>query len=307
MTISEDEQAETVLRRIGYYRLSGYWHPFRERDNTGKTQETFRAGTQLAHAVDLYVFDKRLRLLMLDAIERVEIGLRVDIALLLGEVDTWAHRDINNFNSYFKSVDPGTSNVRHMDWLSNLDRLSDRSREEFLKHFREKYTGPLPIWIAVELWDFGTLSTIVNGLHDTHVQRLADKYQLQRRNMLVSWLRCINFVRNVCAHHSRLWNRPLIDQPQASHLPPLLQHWQSMPYRNSRMYAAASILQYFLKFINPTSSWGSRLEMLLGEFPEAPGLTIQSSGFQNGWEQYQLWNSPSAGLPKTATATLNPD
>jgi abortive infection bacteriophage resistance protein len=296
------DQAVNWLRRIGYYRLSGYWYPFRERDGE-KVLETFRGGTELAHAFNLYVFDKRLRLLMLDAIERVEVGFRVEIALLIGKVDPWAHRSPQTFNRYFNEVvDPTTSGTRHADWLSRLDELCGRSREDFAKHFRAKYSGHFPIWIAVELWDFGTLSNLINGLHDKHVQPLAERYGLPRRTMLVSWIRCLNFVRNVCAHHGRLWNRPLIDQPAPPRKDeiPLLQHWLPHEKINSRLYAAASILQYFLRSMSPQSAWGNRLHALIDEFPGGPGL--RSCGFPSDWHSQDLWinGSATAALPSTA-------
>ena len=287
--IPEDRnQAAHWLLRIGYYRLSGYWYPFRERKD-GVAQETFRPGTNLKHAFDLYVFDKRLRMLMLDAIERVEVGLRVDAAHILGKSDPWAHRSQGNFNRYFNEVDPVDQTPRHTKWLSRLDELCDRSSEDFAKRFREKYSGHFPIWIAIELWDFGILSHLVDGLHDTHLQALTDKYALPRRTLLVSWIRSLNFVRNVCAHHGRLWNRPLVDQPA---IPrdgeiPLLQHWRSHAQVNSRIYATASILQYFLKIMSPRSTWAERLKALHAEFPGAPLLL--SSGFPPEWQAEELW------------------
>jgi abortive infection bacteriophage resistance protein len=300
MAISDQEQAEAWLKRVGYYRLSGYWYPFRERQTTqaadGSEQvvvlDSFRPGTELSHAFALYVFDKRLRLLMLDAIERIEVGLRVDIALLMGKDDPWAHRNPNNFNRYFRNLDPDDLAVRHTKWLSYLDALGARSREEFAKHFYTKYKDPFPIWIAVELWDFGTLSTLVNGMKDKDLQHLADKYGVPRRTMLVSWMQSINFVRNVCAHHGRLWNRPLVIQPAPprGNEIPLFQHWSKDTYAKTRMYAAASILQLLLRTISPGSSWGERLKELMSTFPGGPGLLQAPGGFPKGWEEMPLWN-----------------
>lgn len=288
------------LRRVGYYRLSGYWYPFRERqvshDAKGKeiTQvlDTFRPGTELSHAFNLYVFDKRLRLLFLDAIERVEVGLRVDIALLLGQSDPWAHRNPNTFNRYFRSVDSQDLAIRHTKWICYLDALASRSREEFAKHYFEKYKDPFPLWIAIELWDFGTLSTLVNGMKDKDLQHLADKYQIPRRTMLISWIQSINFVRNICAHHGRLWNKPLVIQPA----PPrknemdLLEHMVTDLYAKTRLYAVAALLQFFLKTISPMSSWGDRLKKTMAIFPGGPGLQQQNpGGFPENWESLPLW------------------
>jgi hypothetical protein len=83
MAITDPARATAALERIGYYRLSGYWHPLRQ--STPATPpsppiilDDFQAGAEFGQVIDLYVFDKKLRLLILDALERVEVGLRTD-------------------------------------------------------------------------------------------------------------------------------------------------------------------------------------------------------------------------------------
>ena len=89
MVISDDALAQSFLNRIGYYRLSGYWYPYRESTLSGTNilvADKFRTGTKFSEVVELYVFDKKLRLLMMDVIERVEIALRVQVTLELGKL-----------------------------------------------------------------------------------------------------------------------------------------------------------------------------------------------------------------------------
>lgn len=95
MKISDESKAKKFLQKIGYYRLSGYWYPFRESKLSvgadGKpvvtVLDTFRHGAELHQAVDLYVFDKKLRILLLDALERIEIALRVSQIAIVGHRD----------------------------------------------------------------------------------------------------------------------------------------------------------------------------------------------------------------------------
>jgi abortive infection bacteriophage resistance protein len=110
MEISNPAAARACLQRIGYYRLSGYWYPFRTTrtvagapgsNPTILVEDNFRAGTHFRQVMDLYVFDKRLRMLLLDAIERIEVAFRVDLALLLGQRDKLAHRDQRQFEAFF--------------------------------------------------------------------------------------------------------------------------------------------------------------------------------------------------------------
>lgn len=310
--ITDIPAASTCLERIGYYRLSGYWYPFRKsrvsrNPVTGQilispitrrpqivVEDDFRPGTTFQQVMDLYVFDKRLRLHFLDAIERVEVALRVDIALLLGARDPWAHRDPAQLHGNFAlKKDPITGQTKFQDWLNRLDNTFVRSKEEFVKHFKRKYAGAKPpIWIAIELWDFGMLSTFLSGMKINDLQALALKYGLPRVDLLTTWIRNINNVRNICAHHSRLWNRSPADQasPPKQREIPVLDHLASDKVAQSRIYATAAILQYFLKTIHPTSSWGSRLVTQCQGFPTSPVCNLTQAGFPLNWDQQPLWN-----------------
>ncbi|MCA3375877.1 MAG: Abi family protein, partial [Roseomonas sp.] len=103
---------------------------------------------------------------LLDALERVEIAVRTDIALLLGQYSPTAHRDPSLLHGNFaRRVDPKIRLTLHRDWLSRVDHSFARSKEDFVVHFKNKYAGSdLPIWMSVELWDFGALSHFYAGL-----------------------------------------------------------------------------------------------------------------------------------------------
>lgn len=295
MIITDQPRAENYLRRIGYYRLSAYWYPFRRstvtQDAQGRAQasvhDDFKPDTDFPSVLALYVFDKKLRLLLLDALERIEIALRTDVALLLGHKDPWAHRDPSRLHGNFaKKAHWRTGTTAHAEWLARLDKIAGRSMDEFAQHFRRKYpASPLPIWMAVELLEFGMLSRFIEGMTVADQDTLARKYGLPRRELLTSWVRTLTFVRNVCAHHGRLWNRSLIDQPK----PPMkgeipdLDHLASDRFAQERLYAAVAIVRFMLRIINPTSGWADRLRTHLGTFPASPHLTFGSTGFPANW------------------------
>jgi abortive infection bacteriophage resistance protein len=296
LAITDDGRATAALERIGYYRLSGYWYPLRASSGSGLSLtvlDTFRPGTEFGQVVDLYVFDKKLRLLTLDALERVEVALRTDIALLLGRFSSVAHRDPGLLHGRFaKKLASGRSLTSHQIWLNRLDETAARSREDFVQHFRNCYSTPLPIWMAVELWDFGMLSHFLSGMRYQDQATLAAKYGLPRPELLTGWVRSLNFVRNLCAHHSRLWNRPLVDQPplpRAGEVT-LLSHLVADQHLQKRFCAAAAILRYLLCYINPTSSWATRFAALIGTLPAAPGISHRHMGFPRDWTQVPLWH-----------------
>jgi abortive infection bacteriophage resistance protein len=313
MEITDVAAAAACLGRIGYYRLSGYWYSARRshiathpltrailpHPISGKpqiiVQDEFRSGTTFQQVMDLYVFDKRLRLLFLDAIERVEVALRVDIALLIGARGAWAHRDPAQLHGNFtKKINPLHGETDYKKWLERLDQTFDRSKDEFVKHFKRKYPGDQPpIWIAIELWDFGMLSVFLGGMQMDDREALAKKYGLPRPALLASWARNLNNVRNMCAHHGRLWNRSPADQatpPKRGEIP-MLDHLAADKVAQSRIYATAAALQFLLRTINPTSTWGKRLEKHLASFPYSAVSQLGQAGFSDNWSSLQLWQS----------------
>jgi abortive infection bacteriophage resistance protein len=297
MVITDRAKAEHALERIGYYRLSGFWYPFRlpvrDEANVVKISGNFRPLTNLETVIDLYVFDKKLRLLFGDALERIEIALRVQISLLLGKIGPTAHRDPKKLHGNFSKIAPKTGEPKHHTWLKRTDQAFSDSREEFATHFREKYAGEHPpIWIACELWDFGALSTLFGGLQKPDQTQIADQYGINSFKMMESWIRTLNVTRNICAHHGRLWNRPLVFQPSwpTPDQAPKLAHIDGVTKSQTRTYAVACISKHMLDVINPTSSWGERLKTLCSTFPDHPVISLEAAGFPPDWQTQQLWN-----------------
>lgn len=194
MTITDIPKASSYLERIGYYRLSGYWYPYRDSSTDPATgipvvRDQFKAGTHFSEIVDLYVFDKMLRLLMLDVIERIEIALRVQITLQLGQYGSCAHLDPNHLHGNFsRRPDPKTGQIRHREWMRRVEEAFDQSKEDFAKHFRTKYAGSdPPIWIAAEAWDFGAMSVLFGGLNKNDQQAIAQKFNVPTFRIMESW------------------------------------------------------------------------------------------------------------------------
>lgn len=290
LAITDTVRAEAALTRIGYYRLSEYWHPMRQVAPTVPGQpvtllHTFQGGARFCDATDLYVFDKRLRLLLLDAIERIEVALRVWCAHTLGARDPYIHRD-------WKALDPAFVAKDHATWLSRIDGAAAKSREDFIAKFLKEYSPPVPLWVSIECWDFGILSYFVTGISTADKTAMATHYGLPRRELLTSWVRSVNHVRNICAHHSRLWNRVLVDRPKPPRAREIaeLDHLAAHIAAHNRLYAVAAALQYLLKQIHPSSTWSARLKAHMRSFPVSPLLDIKSSGFPPNWERESLWN-----------------
>ncbi|WP_218462336.1 Abi family protein [Maritimibacter sp. DP1N21-5] len=295
MAIQDHAKASEYLQRIGYYRLSAYWHPMWKRDpDTGRTIDEFVQGTTFKEATDLYAFDGRLRLLMLDALERIEVSLRTEVALCLGAKDPYAHRSLSNFGRDFARARYRGGATKHREWLNRLDDRAASSKDRFAEHFRTKYPSEnMPIWIAVELLDFGPLSHLISGMSNKDLAAVGRSYGGLKPDQVKSWTRALAFTRNVCAHHSRLWNKPLVNQPSlaGNNIPGDLKHIQDRADAGTRLYSIAAVARTMLRSANPRTKWGERFVSHIQTFPDSPRLSIGSAGFPENWMKEPLWAS----------------
>lgn len=296
MGVDNDDAALSYLRRIGYYRLSGYWYPLRAIDEAASRREgmpirlnEFVPGSRFEDVVKLYVFDKKLRLLAMDAMERIEMAVRVDVAYLLGNRDPCAHENPGcldgNFSKKRRRRGPDAGRTDHELWLVKYQMLVHRSRRlPFVAHHIEAYGGKLPIWVAIGVWDFGLLSRFFAGMRFDDRQIIATRYGAPDGKAFASWLRSLNFMRNVAAHHARMWNINVLE------VAPLPEGWPEMP--NARPFFYFCLMQKLLRTICPNSTWGQRFRALLEEeFPKFPAeaLTLRDIGSSQDWEHWDLW------------------
>jgi len=292
LRISDGAAAQRCLRRIGYYRLSAYWYPFRVPVAVAPPtrSDDFLPNSRFADALALYVFDKRLKLLVMDAIERVEIAMRVELSLCLGSKGAFSYLDAAQLDPKFSASTSGGSSLLD-DWKAKMTTLHNQSHEEFVRHFDGVYSLPMPIWMACELWDFGMMSRLFSGLKAPDKQTIALRFGVPKAGWLESWLRALNVVRNIVAHHARLWNRLLGVSPA---LPPRgsmpgFDGLQLFPNVNRRVYAILCILAHLLSVINPNSHWKNRVVALANAFPSMPHAKLSDMGFPANWQTHSFW------------------
>lgn len=310
LEVGSDDEALWYLEAAGYYRLSGYFYPFRSSSTpifvNGKPQRQprlseFIPGAAFDAVAALYRFDNDLRLISLSAIEKLEIAVRSKIAHHLAAQDTCAHLNADFMHVKFKAPreeGDGTALPSNYDiWIQQHAKLTARSKEDFVKHFREKYIPPIPLWVSIEVWDFGLLSHFFNGLNDRDKAAIAASFGLARFALLASWLRSISHLRNICAHHSRLWNRALTDNPKPPGRAeiPLLEHITGDPYKRNHIYGTLAVMQYMLLQAGFGRAWGEKLKELIANFPAStPTATLHSMGFPEEWYKLELWAGPTS-------------
>lgn len=290
--LSFEQQADLLLSRgmtgdrsviigrlavVNYYRLSGYWHTFRKLPD-----QVFQDRTTFEKVWLRYAFDRRLRLLVMDAVERVEIAFRTQLA--------YQHAHHHN-HAFAYALDPATLPGLRADqrnrFLSALSDEMQNSKETFVEHFRMKYGKDhacMPIWMAAEIMTFGHMLTLFRG-SGQNIKRAVAQPLGVHDTVINSWLLTLNTIRNICAHHGRLWNRALGTKPM---IPKNDSRWHApVVVGNERIFGVLTILKYCLDRIAPQSQWPVRMLRLLEEYPDIPRASM---GFPSDWMMCPIWN-----------------
>jgi abortive infection bacteriophage resistance protein len=263
----DDSRALGWLKRIGYYRLSAYFIPFR---NTAT--DTFHNGTTLDQILNLYKFDGGLRLLTMQAIGRIEIAVRAVVTYELAHaLGPFGYADPVHFDPAFD----------HAGLMRIIHREEQRSSETFVHHYRSKYRSEmyLPVWMATELISFGSLSQMYANLRTKLRKEIARRFN-QPAPVFLSWLHTLTAIRNTCAHHGRLWNKELAVKPE------LPKAWKAQGIDNRRYSIIALISQTLLDEVSPGSKWKERLK---AHFDAYPAVDFAQMHFSIDWRTRAPW------------------
>lgn len=274
LTITDDDRADYYLSNIGYYRLSGYMYPFQENDH-----HQFKAGVSFKKVLNHYIFDKKLRFLLLDALERIEISLRTNLT---------NHYSLSNGPHWFMDQNLFNNSVLHSQFIADLNERCKDSNEKFIKAYRYKYSKPElpPSWMAFETLTFGSVVSVYENLKDDDNKKAIAKTFGTFPSILESWLKSMLFVRNCSAHHSRLWNRRIPLKPMIPTRKKNRFLQTVNDNTNKQLYGILSCILYVLNQINPTSSFQTKLKELFTEYPD---VDIRNMGFRDDWSQESLW------------------
>ncbi|WP_241973004.1 Abi family protein [Cryobacterium sp. TMT2-14] len=306
--VRDPENCRQILQAVGYYRLTGYLYPLRESeayvDDEGRRRvrilNHYRSGTSVEYAATLIDFDRRLRLLVLDGIERIEISFRMQVGYVLGRQSAFAHLDPSNFVGSFTEAQTDTRTgdttpSKHLQWIERVNARQSESDEAFVAHFRDKYDDEMPIWALTEILELGQLGRLYSGLNNSIATEIATAYGAPSKKVMSSWISSLNYVRNVSAHHARLFNRKLVSAPaRPTHTQvPLLGHLKEATVAKQvfGLYNALAVMAYLLRSIDPDSGWLARVVEPIQAFPDSDYLTAESMGVPPGWSQLALWSS----------------
>ncbi|HEX2687869.1 MAG TPA: Abi family protein [Kofleriaceae bacterium] len=282
--LTSDEVDRTWTARSGRYRLSAYWYTFR----TPGT-EILRPGTTFDEVWDRYVFDQQLRVLVMEAIESIEVTARTQLAYHHAHAfDPFAYA--SNPTSLPNMTNGGAGDPRsHAHWIRNVRKQIGRSGDHpFVRAYRAKYTSSadLPIWMATELMTLGNVLSMYQGRRIQERQPVATIFGVTITE-LESWLMMLHNVRNICAHHGRFWNRKLAKRPK------IPSGWhQPVAIDNTTVFAALTVCAYCLTKVAPASDWHAQVRRLIERYPKIPKRTATgwTMGLPDNWFDCPIWS-----------------
>ncbi len=283
MIIQDQKAAQHYLRFISYYRFCGYAIEFEEPAVNG--EKCYRQGTTFEQVLDCYVFDCKLRLLVINAIERIEIAIRTvmvnELALKYNDAHWYLNKNL--FLPKFQHNELIQAIKKETHYKAQDGTIQHKKREKFIQHYFDKYPTPeLPaVWMIAEVLSLGTWSIIFANLIDRENQKIICKHFGINYVVMTSWLHTLTYLRNLCAHHSKLWNRHFTLKPLIAN------NYRSQLEKNTHFSAQAAILKVLLDVISPASEWSKHLRDLIKEYPQ---MDIKKMGFAEGWDEHPFWH-----------------
>lgn len=290
LIIDDEPKALSYLQEISYYRLSAYFLPYQS------AKDNFEDNITFEQIIKTYSFDRELRLLVFDCIERIEVAIRTQFIyqMALHYNDSHWQDNQNHFiTPYYNKI--GNLVNPFADFQAIISKAKTaRTPETFIKHYINTYNKPAnpPSWMCFELLTIGELSHIYRGLkNNADKKRIAEFFEVHP-TVFTSWLHTLTYVRNICAHHSRLWNRDLAIEPEKLLKPK--GNWIAKPYENNkRVFYFLCVLRYLLLRANPSNSMKQKLENLFNKYPTVPikylGIPSDGKGNLLEWQNEPLW------------------
>jgi abortive infection bacteriophage resistance protein len=277
MTFKDLPNAPHFLSNISYYRLKGYW--WEMQDN--QVNHHFRNGSVFEDVIDLYNFDRHFRLIVFNAIERIEIALRTKLIY---------HFSLSHGAEWYLNPSLFDKQKEFALFVSKIYSDMGRSSEEFIvKHFENHPTEHPESWKGLEVLTLGTLSKLYQNIKHQMPQKsqIANEFGLNNQKYLASWLLTITLIRNIIAHHGRLWNRVVInkyDWPPSTNKP-LLSYIPNNVQRR-KIFPILSAIIYLNNEVSPKHHIKSELLQLFQNFPN---IQLGRMGFPVNWRNEPIW------------------
>jgi abortive infection bacteriophage resistance protein len=262
LIFGDEAFATRFLDVTSYYRLTGYGLHLRVLNADGTRSDNFRPGTTFEQIVSIYEFDRRLRLLVLDAVERFEVGFRSRVSN--GMAAKYGPHWFLDPSLFKSKIDKKTQKLL-FDPSEFVGAATKHGQTLSIRHYTNTYSTPPcpPTWMLAEASTFGLWSKGFSMLANRSDQKpIADAFSLPIPE-LASFSQAINDLRNKCAHHSRVWDARFANGPKIAGV------LTGITKDNQTLFAQLSALIYCLWTIDPRTKWLDFLEKLINECPLA--------------------------------------
>ena len=275
LIIEDETRVKNYLKHIGYYRFSAYLYPLL---TMPKETHIFKSGATFDNALDMYRFDRHLRLLMFNQIEKIEVAVRSAIVNITSR-ETSNPFWMTNLTCFYDAK-------QFVKTQQLIDTELAKSREDFIEHFRTTYSEPYPpAWMLAEILPLGVLTKIYENIKSNQIRKkIAQEFSLTVP-VFMSWMTIVTVTRNNCCHHSRVWNRTFA--LRALTMRRMTRPWISDNVNQQKVYFSLCIIKYFLDIISPNNDMTSKLQSLLSDYPT---IDTNAMGFPMDWKQEDLWH-----------------
>jgi abortive infection bacteriophage resistance protein len=242
MLFRDEDKAKHQLENINYYRFSGYCLIYKENHKT----DNFKTNTYFEDILDIYIFDRELRLLFLEAIEQIEVSIKTRFSHELScKYDPHFHLNPSIFSCP----------IKYAQTILKLKNEFTRSKEIWVKHFKNNYKETLPpVWSSIELMTLGQISHWFDNIkYRQDKQLIAKSYKIDEK-VLSSFLHHLTIVRNISAHHSRLWNKKFTLDFRLPNYPQEL-NAKINKGKKKHIYNTIIMIDYILTIIDVNNDW----------------------------------------------------
>ncbi|MDR0737798.1 MAG: Abi family protein [Prevotellaceae bacterium] len=275
LIIPDEQRAINYLTNIGYFRLGAYLYPLLK---DPKTNHTYKDGATFDMALNMYRFDRKLRILLFNEIEKIEVAIR-------SAINNWISDGLCDI-FWITNADYFNSPAIFTKTITFIQSEIKKTKEDFILHFRNKYSNPYPpAWMITEIIPLGVLYNIYNNLKSKKLKKKIANYFGLSLPAFTSWMLILSNLRNLCGHHVRIWNKEIsfvaID-PQKHTYPWIDNSATDM----KRIYYRICIIKYLLFTVSPNNSVTQKLKSLLAKYP---AIDIKAMGFPSNWQNEPLW------------------
>jgi len=264
LTIDDEEYARRVLNDISYFRLIKAYSLGLKAKNGD-----YNKNVRFEDIVQLYLFDANFRQALFPQIEKIEINLRCRLSNYFS-----AKYDVTGYEEAGNLAMPEDA---FQDFYSEIQReISRKKRTPFIINFQDNYIdGKIPMYALVEVMSFGTLSKFYKNMKNEDKKAIASQYGVGY-TYFESWLENLSYVRNICAHYSRLYNAKLTKTPR------LYKQYTAAGISNSRIFATLLTIKHLLPNDRHWHDFVQTVELLIDKYPS---VKLHYIGFPQGWAE----------------------